>query len=695
MTLLTQSAELDAPVSTLKGVGPKLCQTLKKCHITTLSDLIFYLPYRYQDRTRITPICDLKDSQFAVIQGMIIKTHVIFHKRRQLICYIQDGQGILKIRFFYFNKGIEERLESGLELRAFGQVRLIKNHFEMAHPELSFIDNDKPTLIEDKLTPIYSVTTGLSQAKIRQLISLALNETKENTYDILTPKELDGYAQYNLHQTLSYLHFPPPDCNQELLEEKQHPLQLRLALEELTTHYLSILMLRKKRETLNAYSAPVDFTSKKQLIASLPFSLTDAQCRVISEIETDLAKPYPMYRLVQGDVGSGKTLVAAISSLPILKQGLQVALMAPTEILAKQHAKNFSLWLQPLGFTISLLTGKQKQKEKNLILRKIEQGEAHLIIGTHALFQEKIIFSQLGLVIIDEQHRFGVAQRLTLKNKGKDKHTLPHELVMTATPIPRSLAQTKLAFLDISSIDELPNGRKPIETTVIANSKRAQVISKLDTALSNQQQAYWVCTLIDESLNLECENATKTYLSLKTLLPKHRVGLIHGRLKGEEKGAIMLDFKDHKIDLLVATTVIEVGVDVPNASIMVIENAERFGLAQLHQLRGRVGRGERQSYCLLLYQSPLSAEGTFRLNTMRDTTSGFEIAEADLKLRGQGEFLGVKQTGFSGLKVANTLLHKQLITRSKALAKNIISNRQRTNALIQRWLGIKQNYWQS
>lgn len=688
--------QLSDPITKLNGVGPKLAQTLEKINVRLMMDLLFHLPYRYQDRTRITPIRDLRDHDWAVVEGVIIRQEIRQGRRKQLICYVQDPSHIMRFRFFHFYADLSTSLSEGARVRAFGEVRWISNHFEMAHPEFELLHDNQPIMLDEHLTPIYRTTQGLSQKKLRQLIDSALVLIKNNTIELLPEALIEQYNYPSLVDSLNFLHHPPPNTSVTLLEEGQHPCQLRLALEELLSHHLSFARLRAQTQKKKAQPFKQATDLMTAFLSHLPFEPTPAQHKVMQDIDNDLAKPHPMYRLVQGDVGSGKTLVAVMSCLAVLNGHGQCALMAPTELLAEQLYNNFQRWLSPLNFEVLLLLGKQTAKTKRQVLSKLIEDRPCVVIGTHALFQQDVTFANLQLIIIDEQHRFGVKQRLALQQKGFNGTHWPHQLIMTATPIPRTLAMTQYASLDISIIDQLPPGRTPIQTAVIDNGKREQVILRLKSAFEQKKQAYWVCTLIEESESLQCQAAEDTFALLEKQLAPHQIGLVHGRMKAKEKQATMQAFLAHELDLLVATTVIEVGVDVANASLMIIENAERLGLSQLHQLRGRVGRGSQQSHCLLLYQSPLSQQSQQRLQAIRSTTDGFIIAEEDLKLRGSGEIIGTKQTGLIQMRVANFKQHHQLMSLMPTLSKKIHQNYPTLiPKLIQRWLADGEKYTES
>ncbi|WP_083500948.1 ATP-dependent DNA helicase RecG, partial [Legionella brunensis] len=667
------------------------------CGIHTVADLLFHLPYRYQDRTRITAICDLRPNDWCVVTGRVCKTEIKYGKRMMLYCYIEDKTGILKLRFFHFNKQqIKGLNESGL-IRAFGEVREFSNSLEMIHPEYQLLANEEDCVVDETLTPIYPTTQGLSQTRLRQLVKIALTSSHEHLHNLewMSPEEIAANHFFSLPAAIELLHNPPPDTSLSTLEEGNHPAMQRLAFDELLAQRLSLQFARQHREMLLAPTLPIEQNLEQKFLQQLPFSLTKAQRRVSDEIAADLAQTKPMLRLVQGDVGSGKTVVAALAAVQAIACGYQVAFMAPTELLSEQHAINLQSWLVSLGLNCRRLNGKMKLSERKETLGMLASGDCHLLVGTHALFQEDVHFAKLGLVIIDEQHRFGVEQRLLLQQKGQQASFIPHQLLMTATPIPRTLAMTQLAHLDLSIIDELPPGRTPVTTAVLSQEKREPVIHRLHSAIAQGRQAYWVCTLIEESEKLQCMAATATAQSLQEQLPNVRVGLVHGRMKAVEKEATMLAFKGGEIDLLVATTVIEVGVDVPNASLMIIENAERLGLSQLHQLRGRVGRGSTQSHCLLLYQSPLSQLSTERLRVMRATTDGFIIAEKDLQLRGAGEVLGTRQTGYRQFKIANIQRDQILFPLVAKFAKKLVSEQpQLAQAIAKHWLGNFEQFLQ-
>lgn len=681
------------PVTELKGVGAALEQKLNNLGIQNLQDLLFHLPLRYQDRTRIVPMGALRPGDECVVEGEVKLADISKGRRRSLLCRIQDGTGSLTLRFFHFTAAQKNNLKPGTRIRCFGEARTGANGLEIVHPEYKRVDNDDLVPVEENLTPIYPTTEGLHQGRLRALTDQALNYLKEGGLQELVPDQLrQGWQFPSLNDAVAYLHRPPVDVDQHLLLDGMHPAQRRLAFEELLAHHLSLLKLRQKARQKGAPELLGTGQLKQAFLDQLPFPLTGAQQRVGTEIANDLAQAYPMLRLVQGDVGSGKTVVAALAALQTVESGLQAAIMAPTEILAEQHFINFSNWLESLDIKVAWLAGKLKGKQRQAQLEAIRTGEARVVVGTHALFQEEVVFSDLGLVVIDEQHRFGVHQRLSLREKGRNGELAPHQLIMTATPIPRTLTMSAYADLDCSIIDELPPGRTPVNTVVIADSRRDEVIQRVQKACAEKRQVYWVCTLIEESEALQCQAAEVTAEDLKVALPELRIGLVHGRMKPAEKAEIMQQFKSAELDLLVATTVIEVGVDVPNASVMIIENPERLGLAQLHQLRGRVGRGSVESFCVLMYHAPLSNQGRERLTVMRETTDGFKIAEKDLQLRGPGEVLGTRQTGAMQFKMADLQRDSDLLTRVKMVAGQMQEWPDFADSLVERWLGRGEDY---
>jgi ATP-dependent DNA helicase RecG len=693
-------------IKELRGVGPQLSQKLSKLGIKNLQDLLFHLPLRYIDRTKTTPIGSLQPLTDVVLEGQIRASDLVFGRRRSLVCKLQDNTGTTVLRFFHFSRAQQDRLIVGAKLRCYGEVRQGKYGLELYHPEYQHLDNNNPPNLEQTLTPVYPLTEGITQIRIRDLCRQALGLMDKHGIKELLPEalkqQLDGLLSFSLIDALRLIHSPPPGIELHRLATGEHPAQQRLAAEELIAHNLSLLKMRDKVQSLPAPSLTTNKQALSHFLDQLPFELTSAQQKVSQEIAADINKPYPMLRLVQGDVGSGKTVVAAMAAIQAIANGKQAALMAPTEILAEQHRINFEQWFKTMDISVAWLTGKVKGKAREVQLGRIADGSAQMVIGTHALFQDSVEFNDLGITIIDEQHRFGVHQRLALRNKGfGDNQTAqnslaPHQLIMTATPIPRTLAMSAYADLDCSIIDELPPGRTPVVTAVLSNLRRNDIIERVRASCIEGRQAYWVCTLIEESDVLEAQAAEVTASELQLMLPELSIGLVHGRLKPREKLEIMNAFKAGEINLLVATTVIEVGVDVPNASLMIIENAERLGLSQLHQLRGRVGRGATQSHCVLLYSSPISANGSARLKTMRETNDGFVIAEKDLELRGPGELLGTRQTGDMQLQIADLQRDAHLLPQIKQAAELLIKQYpQSVDPLIDRWLGNNQQYAQA
>lgn len=690
--MLNQSCEA------LPGVGPALAKKLHACGIKTIQDLLFHLPYRYQDRTRITPIRDIRANDWCVITGRVCKVDVQQGKRMMLNCFVEDKTGVLKLRFFHFNRQQVLAFQKAPHLRAFGEIREFSGQFEIVHPEYKLLNDDTDCTVEETLTPIYSTTQGLTQHKLRQLIQLALTIYQETlgSLEWMSPDRLSEHGMPALPIALTTLHHPPPDSCIQVLESGAHPGLKRLVFDELLAQRLSMQFARQKRASLLAPSLTPSDTHVDQLLAHLPFQLTKAQQRVHEEIKQDLATTKPMLRLIQGDVGSGKTIVAALAALHAIANGYQVALMAPTDLLSEQHAQTITPWFEALDIQVTRLTGKMGARERREVLQALSTHQTQFIVGTHALFQEAVAFAKLGLIIIDEQHRFGVEQRAQLQQKGQSELSMPHQLLMTATPIPRTLAMSQFAYMDLSIIDELPPGRTPIITAVLNQDKREPVIDRLEAAIAAGRQAYWVCTLIDDSEKLQCMAATETCERLQVQLPHVRVGLVHGRLRASEKEQTMDAFKKGELDLLVATTVIEVGVNVPNASLMIIENAERLGLSQLHQLRGRVGRGNTESHCILLYQTPLSHHSAERLRVMRSTTDGFIISEKDLELRGSGEILGTRQTGYRQYKIADLTRDAAILPTLGPVAKTLLSHEpEKAHTIAKRWLGDFEVLFQS
>lgn len=682
--LLTQA------VDKLTGIGPQMAQKLNRLGIYQIQDLLLHLPLRYEDRTRIYPINSLYNDMSALICGQVEFTEITTGRRPTLICRISDASGFIQLRFFHFTPRQQQQLSIGTYISCFGEVRYGFTGLEIAHPEYQILSHPEQCKTETTLTPVYPVTEGLPQSKIRKAVQQAISYCQscpETLPDYLPTSLLQTFNFPDLFNALYSLHAP-----QSQPQEAHSGLQ-RLAFEELLSHHLS---LRNSKSIARQAVAPALRSNPQNIqkfLHDLPFTLTNAQQRVIAEVTQDCNTTTPMLRLIQGDVGSGKTVVSAYAALLALSANYQVAVMAPTELLAEQHLRNFQHWFKNFAIHITYLSGQIKGKTRQEVLQNIADGTANIVIGTHALFQESVTFKQLGLVIIDEQHRFGVHQRMALRDKAQAIGLRPHQLIMTATPIPRTLAMLQYADLDISIIDELPPGRKPVVTSVIPSERREEVIARINQWVQQQRQVYWVCTLIEESEVLECEAAEHTAALLTSALPAVRIGLVHGRMKATEKETIMQAFKQHNIDLLVATTVIEVGVDVANANLMIIENPERLGLSQLHQLRGRVGRGDADSYCVLLYQSPLSATAKQRLGILRDTQDGFVIAEKDLQLRGPGEIMGTRQTGQIQLKIADLSRDLHLLDDIKAAAEQIITQHpEAIEPLINRWLGKTTHY---
>jgi ATP-dependent DNA helicase RecG len=681
------------PVTALRGVGAALAAKLARLGVTRVSDLLFLLPLRYEDRTQVSAIGSLTAQQRAVVEGEIQLTEVAYRGRRQLLCRIADGSGMLTLRFFYFSASQQHGLARGTRLRCFGEVRRGPSGLEMVHPEYRRIVADAAPL-EDSLTPIYPLTEGVPQGRLRALIGEALWELERTGLPDFLPQGAGlPPGLPTLTESLNYLHHPPIAARLSELAAGRHPAQRRLAFEELLAHHLALKVRKRQLKADPAWALADAAGLARRFIGALPFSLTSAQGRALRDVESDLATGVPMVRLLQGDVGCGKTVIAAAAAARAAGSGMQAALMAPTELLAEQHWRNFRDWFAPLGFTVALVSGSQPARTRRSALATIASGEIQLVVGTHALFQEGMDFARLALVIVDEQHRFGVQQRLRLAEKGQQQGRVPHQLIMTATPIPRTLAMTAYADLDISVIEELPPGRTPVQTVVVPASRRAQVVARIVAACRAGRQAYWVCPLIEESDELRAQAAEETAAALSEALPGVRVGLVHGRMPGPAKDQAMLAFKSGKLQLLVATTVIEVGVDVPNATLMVIENAERMGLAQLHQLRGRVGRGTAASTCVLLYQAPLSALARERLKAIRESNDGFAIARRDLELRGPGELLGTRQTGLAQLRVADLMRDADLLPRVQACAEKLIASHPANIApLAARWIGAGERY---
>lgn len=689
---------LQNPVTTLKGVGPALAEKLARLDVVRVEDLLFLMPIRYEDRTRITPLGSLQPGQRCLVQGEILLTEVAFRGRRTLFVKIGDGTGTLTLRFFYFTNAQRDRFRKGRWLSCFGDVRRSRGGLEIVHPEYRDVGTQAETAEDDALTPIYPTTDGVSQGRLRALAQQALRLLRAHTpLEVLPASTRDKLGLPTLTSALSLIHAPPADAPTAQLAEGSHPAQQRLALEELLAQYLSLRALRQRIQSEPAPVLDAGTDLQQGFLSGLAFSLTGAQARVLTDLNHDMSKPAAMLRLVQGDVGSGKTVVAAAAALNAIAAGFQCALMAPTELLAEQHLTSFDQWFSALGIQSTWLSGSLKAADRRQALADIESGQGQMIIGTHALFQEGVSFHRLGLVIIDEQHRFGVHQRLALREKGSEADGVPHQLVMTATPIPRTLAMTAYADLDTSIIDELPPGRTPVSTVVVPETRRDEVITRVLRACEEGQQAYWVCPLVEASEVLDYQAAEDTHAALGEALPSLAVGLVHGRMKANEKEQVMARFKRGELHVLVATTVIEVGVDVPNASLMIIENAERMGLSQLHQLRGRVGRGARASSCVLLYKAPLSKMAKARLAVLRDSTDGFVIAQRDLELRGPGEVLGTRQTGAISLRIADLSRDGHLLPEVQTAANALLADDSpqgplRVQTAIDRWIGNASRY---
>jgi ATP-dependent DNA helicase RecG len=689
-----QANKLSEPLTVLTGVGPVLADRLQKLGLYRVEDLLFLLPLRYEDRTRLTRLGALRPGSRAMVTGEVLLAETVYRGRRSLLVRIGDGSGQLTLRFFHFSRQQQLQFRNGVSVSCYGDARPGPLGLEMVHPEYRILRAGEAPVITDALTPVYPTTEGVQQGRLRNLIGQAMALMQAAPPEELLPKEiLLRQKMPSLDDALVYLHRPPPDADLDSMASGRHPCQQRLAFEELLAHYLSLRSIRLAARE----DAALPLIDRQGLVTkfinTLPFSLTRAQQRVIAEIGADLRQPHPMMRLVQGDVGSGKTVVAAIACLHAISSDVQAAVMAPTELLAEQHWQSFNGWFASLGIQSAWLSGSQRQAERKASLAAIADGSAKLVVGTHALFQEAVEFAHLALLVIDEQHRFGVHQRLALRNKGVAGGSQPHQLVMTATPIPRTLAMAAYADLDSSVIDELPPGRQPVQTVAMPDVRRAEVVARVHRACKQGQQAYWVCPLIEESEVLDYQAAEVSFDMLKEALPSLHIGLVHGRMTAADKDKVMRRFKRGEIQVLVATTVIEVGVDVPNASLMIIENAERMGLSQLHQLRGRVGRGAAQSHCVLLYRQPLGQLARSRLAVLRDTNDGFVVAQRDLELRGPGELLGTRQTGLPLYRVADLLRDAQLMPAVQQAAESITRSSPALSAVIvRRWTGDAGRY---
>ena len=680
-------------INTLKGVGAKMLEHLNKLGLYCIQDLFFHLPLRYQNRSCVYPLTNVVHGQKVLIEGRVDYCSILVKRRRMMVCQLSDQSGMsILLRFFYFSNVQQKSLSEGTLVRCFGEIRQGYQCFEMVHPEYKIIRENDVEELSDSLTPVYPTTKGLQQKTLLRLTAEAL-QSLDQLEEILPDALRQHYKLITLAEALLSLHQPTPEIVVEQLLSSTHPAQQRLIFEELIAHHLSLRQFREYSRQIKGVQLTFANRLYQRLVNALPFKLTAAQQRVIGEIQQDMQHHYPMGRLVQGDVGSGKTLVAAAAALSAIEAGYQVALMVPTEILAEQHFKSFTEWFTPLELRVSLLSGRQKVAQRRDNLENIALGLSQLVIGTHALFQDTVQFQKLALLIIDEQHRFGVHQRLALREKGKQGDQYPHQLVMTATPIPRTLAMTAYADMDYSVIDELPPGRKPVNTVVLPNTRREDIIKRINAICQQGAQVYWVCTLIEESEVLQYQNAEETLHLLQHSLPDLTIDLVHGRMSAGEKDAAMQAFKAAKTHLLVATTVIEVGVDVPNASLMIIENAERLGLAQLHQLRGRVGRGTASSHCVLMYQSPLSEIAHKRLHALRNSNDGFEIARIDLEIRGPGDVFGTRQTGELQFRIADLLRDQALLPDVQAAAEVIIEQYpDKVQPLIERWIRTDADY---
>lgn len=699
MTIAITTAVPDAMPATTPALAPKpgkakpaatLEDKFARLGLRKDMDFVLHLPMRYEDETEIVAMRDagFRGGSMLQVEGVVTECDIQYRPRRQLVVTIADDTAQVVLRFLNFYGSQIKQMAVGARIRARGELRHGFFGAEMVHPSYKMVNQG--AALPTALTPVYPAGEGISQVMLRKAIRMAID--KVDWRDTLRPALLAELQLDSFEASVKLLHNPPPDADQYSLMEHSHPAWERMKFDELLAQQLSLKRAQAARRSKGATALPVVGEFSAAFLMNLPFALTGAQERVLAEIRADLKQDFPMQRLLQGDVGSGKTIVAALAAVQAIDNGYQAVLMAPTEILAEQHFRKLAAWLTPLGISSAWLTGSLKKKEKDLALARIASGEAQLIIGTHALIQDTVQFAKLGLVIVDEQHRFGVGQRLSLRNKGVSGQ-VPHQLMMSATPIPRTLAMTYYADLEVSVIDELPPGRTPIVTRMVDQQRREEVIARVHAAARDGKQVYWVCPLIEESEALQLQTATDTHAMLATALPDLQIGLVHGRMKAADKQAVMDAFIRNEVQVLVATTVIEVGVDVPNASLMVIEHAERFGLSQLHQLRGRVGRGAYASVCLLLYQGPLGGTAKQRLMTMRETTDGFEIARKDLELRGPGEFLGARQSGEAMLRFANLETDQWLVDKARQLAIELLQHDLPTvEAHLQRWLGQKEEF---
>ncbi len=683
-------------LESLLGITPKAIENLAKLNITTIFDLLFHLPIRYNDRTVITKIADITCNTDLQIIGEVYNAKVVFGRRRMMTATLLDDTGAITLRFFYFSNRQVEGLADGKRVLCFGEPRWVGKRIEMIHPQYRILQEHETVTLSDRLEPVYPTTKGLQQKRLQSLVDKALKwaeKQKAEFEDVLDGMQSVFAESMPMLEMLRDVHKPLADADKQALLERKHPAQKRLVFDELLAHHLSIMRIRVRSNKRKSYNLVPTGKLVNPFMDNLPFDLTKAQAYVLEEIKKDVSANHPMMRLVQGDVGSGKTVVALIACLIAVEHQYQAAIMAPTELLAEQHFRYFTNQLLPLGIQVAWLSSGLTAKKRREMLALISSGTALVVVGTHALFQDEVQFKNLAICITDEQHRFGVHQRLQLSKKGAEEETYPHQLIMTATPIPRTLAMSMYAHLDYSVIDELPPGRKPITTVAISNSRRDDVVARILEACQQGAQAYWVCALIEESDALQAQAATDTFEYLQTQLPSLKLGLLHGRLKAAEKDVVMQEFINKKINVLVATTVIEVGVDVSNATLMIIENAERFGLAQLHQLRGRVGRSEKQSSCVLLYKNPLGDNAKKRLEALRETSDGFKLARVDLELRGPGEVLGTKQSGDMQMRIANLSQDLELLPDVRKAAHWILENHpERVDVLLRRWLGNAVEY---
>ena len=694
---MTEESQDLQSIQSLKGVGPKSASLLNNLGIFTIPDAVMHLPFRYEDRSFITPIGEANYQAPVLIEGEIMKSSVVFRGRRMLFTEIYDGTGKLTMRMFNFAMAQHKALEEGKMIRCYGNITPGPNGKQMIHPQYQVFEKDVEIEIEENLTPIYPTTSGLQQNKLKKIIEDSLRFCEEHN---LLKENLNtgNYSEFgNLLETLRFLHKPPVNTDIEELIEGKHPAQKSLIKEELIAHMLCAGILKNELEGRTGPSMGNESEEENRFLDTLPFDLTNAQKRSWEEIRNDLTDVKPMRRLLQGDVGSGKTLIAALSALHSHSNNWQTAFLCPTEILAEQHFNSFQAWFNELGLKTELLTGSTKAKDRKLIVKELALGEIDVLIGTHAIFQSGVEFKRLGLTIIDEQHRFGVHQRFSMLEKGGRQNSSPHQLIMTATPIPRTLAMTVYGSLETSVIDELPPGRNPVQTSSRPDSLRDRVIKRVEEVCLTGKRAYWVCTLIEDSDELEAQSAEELFKEISNSLPKLKVGLVHGRLKKEDKDFVIKKFREGDIQLLVCTTVIEVGVDVPEATLMIIENPERLGLSQLHQLRGRVGRkANTDSHCLLLYKEPLSGMAEERIKTMELTNDGFKIAEKDLELRGAGDIYGIRQSGLMDLKIANPIRDSELLVEAQTEALELGKNEKEfAKILVKRWISNRVDYSES